>query len=120
VGLTFVTTTEGSAQGRNQFQSRWNHELAIVFAGKPPTSDFTRPDCGMSEPTRADAVKPDVFPNHGGVLDAVFQMHWRCLGINRAAQNGGGTALKMLTFAAMRCVSAPRRGRRVPILGVYM
>ena len=26
-----------------------------------------------------------------------------CFGINRAAQNGSRTALKMLTFAAMRC-----------------
>jgi hypothetical protein len=42
------------------------------------------------------------------------------LGINRAAQNGSRTALKMLTFAAMRCSLAPRRSRRVPVLGVHV
>ena len=56
------------------------------------------------------------------LADHVLQFPEQCLcfGINRAAQNGSRTALKMLTFAAMRCLSAPRRGRRVPILGVHV
>src|SRR5688500_15571637 len=33
-----------------------------------------------------------------------FPEQYPCFGINRAAQNGSRTALKMLTFAAMRCI----------------
>jgi len=49
-----------------------------------------------------------------------FPEQYLCFGINRAAQNGSRTALKMLTFAAMRCLLAQRLGRRVPVLGVHV
>jgi hypothetical protein len=54
--------------------------------------------------------------------DHALQFPERCLcfRINRAAQNGSRTTLKMLTFAAMHCLSALRRGRRVPILGAHV
>jgi hypothetical protein len=50
--------------------------------------------------TRGLIAKPvPTFADHA----PPFREQCRCVGINRAAQNGSRTALKMLTFAAMRC-----------------
>jgi hypothetical protein len=63
-------------------------------------SRFAVRKCPVSNMARGPTAKPvPIFA--GRALH--FPEQCLCLGINRAAQNGSRTALKMLTFAAMRC-----------------
>ena len=132
VGLIFATTWRGQSPlhpvdlieacqlGAGQIQARTRSFDPPPPPGKEAGRFASKKDRLIVRLVVLSVVRPaNPQPALVGSYREVSRAPLR-LEINRAAQNGSRTALKMLTFAAMHCSSALRQGRQVPILGVHV